>query len=100
MTSKSGNFFGGLLITLGNPKVILFYCGFLPTFVSLSELTLPDMFIIITVITTVLFVVLGSYAWLASSARQLLKTPLQIKKLNRSAGAIMATAGVVIASRS
>ncbi len=88
------------MITLGNPKVILFYCGFLPTFVSLSELTLPDMFIIITVITTVLFVVLGSYAWLASSARQLLKTPLQIKKLNRSAGAIMATAGVVIASRS
>ncbi|MDX2480574.1 MAG: LysE family translocator, partial [Desulfuromusa sp.] len=99
-TSRSGNFIGGLLITLGNPKVILFYCGFLPTFVSLSQLTLPDIFIILTVITTVLFVVLSSYAWLASSARQLLKTPRQMKRLNRAAGGIMATAGVVIASRS
>ncbi|MEA3361995.1 MAG: LysE family translocator [Thermodesulfobacteriota bacterium] len=98
--SKSGNFISGLIITMGNPKVILFYCGFLPTFVPLVELTLLDIFIIITVITTVLATVLGTYAWLANSARQLLKTPRQIKRLNQTAGGIMVTAGVVIASRS
>ncbi|WP_321370475.1 LysE family translocator [uncultured Desulfuromusa sp.] len=99
-TSKAGNFIAGLFITLGNPKVILFYCGFLPTFVSLTELTLSDIFIIIAVITTVLAAVLGSYAWLASSARKLLKTPHQVKRLNRVAGGIMATTGIIIASRS
>jgi len=97
---NSGNFISGLIITMGNPKVILFYCGFLPAFVPLVELTLLDIFIIITVITTVLAAVLSTYAWLASSARQVLKTPRQMKRLNQTAGGIMVTAGVVIASRS
>lgn len=98
--SSRGNFLSGLLITLGNPKVILFYCGFLPTFIPLEKMGTADALIIAAVIAVVLFVVLGSYAWLASSARRFLSSPKQLKYLNRIAGSVMATAGAVIASRS
>ncbi|MCW8859338.1 MAG: LysE family translocator [Deltaproteobacteria bacterium] len=100
--SKSGygSFISGFLITLGNPKVILFYCGFLPTFLSLTALTYIDTLMIMGVISIVLFAVLGCYAWLASSARHLLQEPGKRKILNRAAGSVLITTGIVIANRS
>ena len=99
-TSGAGCFFSGFLITLGNPKVILFYCGFLPTFLALEDIALTDVLIIVTVIAAVLLLVLGCYAWLASSARKALYTPSQSKWLNRTAGGIMMASGAAIISRS
>ena len=98
--SRWGNFASGLVITLSNPKVILFYCGFLPTFFDLSALTLIDLIIVVTIITIVLGAVLGIYAFLASRARRMFTNRQAVRRLNRTAGAVMVGAGLAIAIRS
>ena len=95
-----GNFISGLVITLSNPKVILFYCGFLPTFLDLSTLTALDLAIVVGIISTVLIGVLGSYAYLASRARKMFTRKRSVRRLNRAAGGVMVAAGVAIAVRS
>lgn len=87
------NFVSGLSITLANPKVILFYLGFLPTFVDLTSLTSPDIFAISMVVAVVLGGVLLSYAWAASRAGQIFKNRTTLKRINRCAGGVMMTAG-------
>ena len=98
--SQWGNFGTGLVITLSNPKVILFYCGFLPTFLDLSALTFIDLAIVVTIITIVLGCVLGTYAFLASRARRMFTNRQAVRRLNRAAGGVMAAAGIAIAVRS
>ena len=98
--SKWGNFASGLIITLSNPKVILFYCGFLPTFLDLSALTIVDLALVVVIITAVLSSVLITYAYLASRARKIFTRETAVKRLNRAAGGVMIAAGVAIAARS
>lgn len=93
------DFLGGLSLTLGNPKTILFYTAFLPTFIDLRTLDLDDIMIATSVVLGVLIFVLVSYAWLADRSRRLFRSVKAVRLLNRSAGTVMFGAGVVIAAR-
>ena len=90
----------GLITTLANPKVILFYGGFLPTFVDLQALALPDVLLLAGIVVPILFAVFTGYALLAERARRLIRSPDGRCRLNRVSGTILIVAGVWIAARS
>jgi len=92
-------FVASLMLTLANPKAILFFLALLPTVIDLASLNVVRFLEISAAIAIVLPTVLGTYVFLAARARQLFTTPSAVRKLNRSSGVAMAGAAVVIATR-
>jgi len=89
----------GFFVTLGNPKVILFYGALLPTFVDVAVLTAGDTVLLSGVVTLVLVSVLGVYAFLAARAGRLLKSDRALRWVNRATGGLLVGAGVAVATR-
>ncbi len=94
------NFATGLVITLGNPKVIFFYLGFLPTFVDMAQLQARDVALIAIVVSVVLGGVLLGYAYAADRARRIFSSVRAERVMNRSAGSVMVATGTLLATRS
>jgi threonine/homoserine/homoserine lactone efflux protein len=98
--SRRSNFLGGLSLTLGNPKVIIFYISFVPTFIRLDTLSTLDVVVVSLVATLVLGSVLLFYAYTASWARELFKSSNAQKKMKRAAGTVMIGTGILLLSKS
>lgn len=92
-------FLGGLAITMGNPKVMVFYLALLPTLLDLSRVTVLGYTELVGATLAVLAAVFGAYIVLALRARRLFTTPKAIKALNRMTGTAMAGAAAAIAAR-
>lgn len=93
------SFLTGLMVTLGNPKVIVFYLALLPTFLDLSTVTPADFAILVALTFAILVTVLTPYVGLAGRARHLLQSPRALKALNRVAATFLAGAATAIATR-
>jgi len=93
------SFIQGVLISASNPKVILFYIAFLPTFMDLSALKPVD--IAVAAVLTLLALMSGLMIISAGAARarQALRSHRSMQALNRVAGGIMGSAGVYLATR-
>jgi threonine/homoserine/homoserine lactone efflux protein len=92
-------FFGSLALTMGNPKVMVFYLALLPTVIDLSRFTVPDFLKVALAICVILSSVLTGYALAALRARRLFKNASAIRWLNRGTGTAMAGAAVAVATR-
>ncbi|MBE9175760.1 LysE family translocator [Synechocystis salina LEGE 06155] len=93
--SLSSSFSAGLLITLADQKAVLFYLGFLPTFVDVNNMTYLDAIVII--LTAILAVggVKLFYAFLAHQSRQLISTRNK-RIINYLAGTLMISVGAFL----
>lgn len=92
-------FFAGLAVTLGNPKVMVFYLALLPNIVDLQTVTILGWLELSLVVLGVLTVVFGAYVALAARTRRLFTSPRAMRMVNRGTGAVMASAAVAIAAK-
>ncbi|MFY8030265.1 MAG: LysE family translocator [Devosia sp.] len=93
-------FLSGFALTLGNPKTIVFYLALLPTVVPLDQpITVLGFAELVVIVVVVLLIIGLAYAALAAAARDLFTSSKAIRRLNRTAGAMMATAAVFVAIR-
>jgi threonine/homoserine/homoserine lactone efflux protein len=90
---------GGLALTLGNPKTVVFYLALLPTILDLTRITVLGYAELVAATLSVVGVVFAGYIVLAARARQLFATPMAIRIPNRTTGALLAGAAAAVASR-
>lgn len=92
-------FLGGVALTLGNPKVMVFFVSILPLVVDLKALT-PLAFVEVAVLTMLIInTTLLGYAYAADRARSLVASPKTMRRINRITGGVMAGAAAAIAAR-
>lgn len=93
-------FLAGMAVTLGNPKIMMFYLALLPTIIDLASITLVGWAELTLTMAVVLIVV--DFAWIlaAAQARRLLKSARAVRIANRISAGAMAGAAAAIAARS
>lgn len=92
-------FFSGMSVTLGNPKIMLFYLALLPTLIDLGSVSFADWASISLTLVFVLAAIDLSYVVMAAGARNLMRSPRAIRIANRASATVMGGAAVAIAVR-
>jgi len=92
-------FFAGLAVTLGNPKIMLFYLALLPTIIDLQAVSALGWLELAGTMLVVLVAIDVGYIVLAAHARRLFRSPRAMKLANRVSAGIMGSAAAAIASR-
>lgn len=92
-------FVAGMLVTLGNPKIMLFYLALLPTLIDLTHVGVAAWAQLVATMLAVLIATDCFWSLLASRARRFLVSRRARMIANRTSAAAMAGAAVAIATR-
>ncbi|MCG7504257.1 LysE family translocator [Mesorhizobium retamae] len=93
-------FLAGMAVTLGNPKIMMFYLALLPTIIDLASVSVLGWVELTATMAIVLITI--DFAWIlaAAQARKLLRSPRAMRIANRISAGTMAGAAAAIATRS
>lgn len=90
----------GMAITLGNPKIMLFYLALLPSLIDLGHVNGLAWVELLATMFAVLMTVDLIWVVLAVQARRLIRSPRAMRACNRVSAGVMALAAAAIAARS
>lgn len=97
--SAASSFLGGFLLTLGDPKALVFYLGLFPAFVDLATLGWSGAVLVLLLATVAILLVKAGYALLASRARSLFARRAVARLLEVLAGAVLLVVGLWMLAR-
>jgi threonine/homoserine/homoserine lactone efflux protein len=92
-------FFAGMTVTLGNPKIMMFYVALLPSIIDVHSVTLVGWAELAATMFVVLIAIDVTWALLAAKARGFLKSRRAVRMANRASAGTIAGAAVAIAMR-
>ncbi|MBZ0260598.1 MAG: LysE family translocator [Hyphomicrobiales bacterium] len=92
-------FLTGMAITLGNPKIMVFYVALLPSIVDLARISLMGWMELTVTMVAVIVAVDLTWVMIAAQARRWLKSPRAVRIANRTSATAMGGAALVIATR-
>jgi threonine/homoserine/homoserine lactone efflux protein len=91
-------FVAGMTVTLGNPKIMVFYLALLPTFVDLRTVTFSSWAELVSTMLIVLATVDLGWALVASRVRRLLSSRRAVRIANRTSATIMVGVAATVAA--
>jgi threonine/homoserine/homoserine lactone efflux protein len=92
-------FFAGMAVTLGNPKIMMFYLALLPSIIDLAQVSIIGW--VELTITMLLVLIAVDLVWvaMAAQARCWLKSPVTVRLANRICAGALGGAAVTIAAK-
>jgi threonine/homoserine/homoserine lactone efflux protein len=95
--SKKNLFVQGLVVTIPNPKSLVFIAAFLPQFIDITRPFVLQVSLIVPTFLLITFTVTSIWALAAGSARGFLRSHRAIKIVSRTSGGLMVLAGIGLA---
>ncbi|WP_119459270.1 LysE family translocator [Rhodospirillaceae bacterium SYSU D60014] len=92
-------FAAGMAVTLGNPKIMVFYLALLPSIIDLTHVTVLGWAELSITMVVVLMAIDLIWVTLAAQARAVLRSPRAVRAANRASATVMAAAAAAIAAR-
>ena len=96
---QSTIFLIGLVTSVSNPKVFLFYFSFFPAFFDLGNLSLTGVATIFLIVTFSVGAVMAGYAYAAAKTKSSFAASSKTQYLKRGSGALLVFGGVFVGLR-